>query len=55
MTKEEQKKKIESLFEEAVAQLNQLKSQIIVDKQNRASADDKKKIDQILDKIKSEL
>lgn len=55
MIEEEKKKKLEALFDEALSELNRLKGQISNDNQNRASADDKKKIDQILGKIKNEL
>ncbi len=55
MTEEEKKLKIEALFQEAVARIDELKAKVLTDKENRASADDKEKIDQILDKIKSEL
>lgn len=55
MTEEEKKKKIEALFQEAVDKIEEVKSTILTSKENRASAEDKEKIGQILDKIKKEL
>jgi hypothetical protein len=55
MTEQEKKAKIDTLFQETVAKIEKIKAKILAGKENKASADDKEKIDQILGKIKNEL